>query len=89
MKILLANKYLYPRGGDCIYTMRLMDLLTANGHRVAPFAMHHPENIESAYSERDEKNVMAFNVGVAPVKVAVFPLVKKVYNTGGQDTAPG
>ncbi len=50
MKIILANKYLYPRGGDCIYTLRLMDLLTRNGHQVYPFSMHHPQNITTKYS---------------------------------------
>ena len=49
MKIILANKYLYPRGGDCVYTLRLMELLKQAGHEVAPFSMHHPENIATDY----------------------------------------
>ncbi|RKX20988.1 MAG: hypothetical protein DRP26_00600 [Candidatus Zixiibacteriota bacterium] len=49
MKILIANKYLYPRGGDCLYTLRLMKLLTDAGHTVIPFSMHHPQNIKTDY----------------------------------------
>ena len=51
LKIVLVNKYLYPRGGDCLYTLRLMDLLIRHGHEVIPFGMHHPENIETKYSK--------------------------------------
>jgi len=51
MKILIANKYLYPRGGDCIYTMRLMELLKEKGHTVIPFSMKHPENMKTDYDD--------------------------------------
>ena len=34
MKILLANKFYYRRGGDCIYTLNLEQLLKAHGHEV-------------------------------------------------------
>jgi glycosyltransferase involved in cell wall biosynthesis len=50
MKILLANKFYYPRGGDCIYTIGLEKLLKAKGHDVALFSMHHPSNLPSRYS---------------------------------------
>jgi len=49
VRILVANKYLYPRGGDCIYTLRLMKLLAKSGHTVIPFSMQHPENIKTEY----------------------------------------
>lgn len=38
MKILLANKFYYRRGGDCIYMLNLEKLLKAHGHEVAVFA---------------------------------------------------
>jgi glycosyltransferase involved in cell wall biosynthesis len=44
MKILLANKFYYPRGGDCIYTLHLESLLKKKGHEVALFAIQHPQN---------------------------------------------
>jgi len=45
MKILLANKFFYPRGGDCIYTINLARLLEKKGHHVAVFAMDYADNI--------------------------------------------
>ena len=51
MKILLANKFYYPRGGDCIYTIELEQLLKDNGHEVAVFSMQHPSNLTSEYSD--------------------------------------
>lgn len=32
MKILLANKFYYRRGGDCVHTLNLEQLLKAHGH---------------------------------------------------------
>ncbi|MDR0542119.1 MAG: glycosyltransferase family 4 protein [Dysgonamonadaceae bacterium] len=49
MKILLANKFYYPRGGDCIYTLNLESLLKEHGHEVAVFAIQHPENKETPF----------------------------------------
>lgn len=49
MKIILANKYFYPRGGDCIHAMGLKTLLESKGHEVAVFSMQYPENIEDPF----------------------------------------
>jgi glycosyltransferase involved in cell wall biosynthesis len=51
MKILLANKFYYPRGGDCVYTLNLEQLLRQNGHEVAVFAMQYPENLPTPWSK--------------------------------------
>jgi len=51
MKIVLVNKYFYPKGGDCLYTLRLMSLLQNNGHTVIPFGMSHPRNIQTEYDK--------------------------------------
>jgi glycosyltransferase involved in cell wall biosynthesis len=51
MKILLVNKFYYPRGGDCIYTIELEKLLKSKGHEVGIFSMQHSENLPSAYSQ--------------------------------------
>lgn len=45
MRILLATKFYYRRGGDCIYALNLEELLKAHGHEVAVFAMQYPENL--------------------------------------------
>lgn len=50
MKILLANKFFYPRGGDCIHTIQLKQLLEEHGHKVAVFSMQYPDNIENKYA---------------------------------------
>ena len=39
MKILLVNKFLYPRGGDCIHTLSLGQMLRKMGHTVRFYAM--------------------------------------------------
>jgi glycosyltransferase involved in cell wall biosynthesis len=51
MKILLANKFYYPRGGDCIYTINLKNLLEQHHHEVAVFSMQHPENRDTPYKK--------------------------------------
>ena len=51
MKILLANKFYYRRGGDCVHTLNLEQLLKAHGHEVAVFAMDYPENLETQWSK--------------------------------------
>ena len=52
MKILIANKFIYPRGGDCICALELRKLLESKGHEVVFFAMDYPDNLsfpESSY----------------------------------------
>ena len=51
MKILLANKFYYRRGGDCIYMLNLEQLLKAHGHDVAVFAMDYPENLDTPWKK--------------------------------------
>ena len=51
MKILLVNKFYYRRGGDCIYTLNLEQLLSENGHEVAVFAMDYPDNLDTKWSK--------------------------------------
>lgn len=46
MKILLVNKFLYPRGGDCIHTLNLGRMLREAGHTVRFYTMDYPENIQ-------------------------------------------
>ena len=63
MKILLANKFYYRRGGDCIYMLNLEQLLKAHGHEVVVFAMDYPENLDTPWKKYFPKNMsklMAF-----------------------------
>lgn len=50
-RILVANKFYYPRGGDCIYTIDLVDLLRSHGHDVAVFAMQHPCTLQTPWNK--------------------------------------
>ena len=49
-KVLIANKFYYPRGGDCVCVLNLEKLLKENGHETAIFAMDYPMNIPSEWS---------------------------------------
>lgn len=51
MKILLINKFLYPKGGDALSTLATADLLSAKGHQVVLWGMAHPLNPEYPYKE--------------------------------------
>ena len=49
-KVLIVNKFYYPRGGDCIVAMNTEKLLRARGHETAVFAMDFPDNIETPWT---------------------------------------
>ena len=49
MKVLLANKFFYRKGGGEVYLFDVMALLQAHGHEVIPFAMRHELNPASAH----------------------------------------
>ena len=77
MKILLANKFYYRRGGDCIYMLNLEKLLKAHGHEVAVFAMDYPENLDTPWKKYFPKNMsklMAFTRRVLQTVFSPCPL---------------
>lgn len=45
MKVLLVNKFLYPKGGAETYTFKLGETLEAHGHKVQYFGLDNPKNI--------------------------------------------
>ncbi len=49
MKILLVNKFWYPRGGAEHYVLALREQLKAKGHTVIEFGMHHHLNIKTPF----------------------------------------
>lgn len=49
MKILLANKYFYIRGGADRAFFNEASLLESKGHEIGYFSMHHPRNAASRY----------------------------------------
>ena len=66
MRILLANKFYYRRGGDCIYTMNVEKMLREKGHEVAVFAMQYPENEESEWSKYWPSNMSKLKAFTRP-----------------------
>ena len=91
MKILLANKFYYRRGGDCIYMLNLEQLLKTHGHDVAVFAMDYPENIETEW-KRYFPNEIKFTPGVGMLEtfMRMFGLgeVKRKFNFLLNDCKP-
>ncbi len=45
MKILLVNKFLYPKGGSETYVFKLGETLQKTGHEVQYFGMEHTDNV--------------------------------------------
>ena len=66
MKIVLANKFYYRRGGDCIYTMNVEKMLREKGHEVAVFAMQYSENEESEWSRYWPTNMTKLDAFTRP-----------------------
>jgi len=51
MRILMVQTFYYYRGGDSTYMLALAKLLEEKRHEVIPFAMAHPSNLPSPYSD--------------------------------------
>jgi glycosyltransferase involved in cell wall biosynthesis len=65
MKILLANKFYYHRGGAEVYVINLETLLREYGHEVAVFSMQHPQNLPSKYEKFFPKEVDFTNIRIS------------------------
>lgn len=57
MKILLVNKFFYPKGGGEYNLFRSSDVLKKKGHEVMYFSMQHPRNIKTEYEKYFISNV--------------------------------
>jgi len=57
MKILVCNKFYRPVGGPETIVFDTVRELNALGHAAIPFAMAHPDNLESEYSQYFVSNV--------------------------------
>lgn len=57
MKVLLINKYLYPRGGDAVYTLETGKLLANKGYDIAFWGMKHSENEKFEFEKLFVDNV--------------------------------
>jgi len=68
MRIVLVNKFYYNRGGDCIHTITLKELLEKNGHNVAVFSMQYPKNFANEFEDFWPSEV---NLGIKTIKNSV------------------
>jgi len=63
MRVLLVNKFYYPRGGDCIVVLNTQSLLRGNGIEAEVFAMRYPDNLPARYQDHFASEV---NFGGSP-----------------------
>jgi len=71
MKILLINKFLYPKGGDAVCTIKTGELLRAKGHEVNFWGMESTDNPPYPYSELFVDNLDLNNAGRAKKQLAI------------------
>lgn len=57
MKILMANKFYFIKGGSERYYFELTKVLRDHGHTVIPFSMKHPRNFASEYADYFVDNI--------------------------------
>ena len=50
-RALIVNKFLYPRGGDCIVALTEAELLRSAGHEVEMWGMDYPENLPMSMTD--------------------------------------
>lgn len=51
MRILLINKFYFPKGGADLHVLQLQKILENHGHEVVVFSMTHPQNWPSPYAK--------------------------------------
>lgn len=73
MRILMVNKFLYPKGGAETYVLKLGKILEEHGHEVQYFGMEHPENVVgnragASVSQMDLRSGVKSNL-LAPFKI--------------------
>ena len=52
MRVLLVNKFYYPRGGDCVVVLNTEALLREHGVEAQVFAMEYPQNLPAHYEQQ-------------------------------------
>ena len=80
MKILLVNKFLYPRGGSESYMLYLGEYFKKMGHEVEYFGMYDPKNTVGNTAEKYTQNMDFHSTGIGrflyPFKI-IFSLEAK------------
>ncbi len=74
MRVLLVNKFLYPKGGSETYLFKLGDTLTKNGHSVQYFGLDNEKNIVGNNANSYVSH-MDFNEGIGKNLAAPFRII--------------
>lgn len=74
MKVLLVNKFLYPRGGAETYTFKLGEALEGHNHKVQYFGLDNPKNIVGNAAGAYVSD-MDFNKGIRKNLAAPFRII--------------
>lgn len=74
MKVLLVNKFLYPKGGSETYTFKLGEALEAHGHEIQYFGLDNPKNIVGNKVDAYVTD-MDFNQGICKNLTAPFRII--------------
>lgn len=69
-RVLLVNKFYYPRGGDCVVVLNTEAMLRDSGIEAEVFGMQYPENLPATYQDRFASEVN-FGGGVGNLLRAV------------------
>lgn len=67
MKILMVNKFLYPKGGAETYFLKIGNYLQENGHEVQYFGMYDEKNTMKNNAEQYTSNVDFHNAGIEKI----------------------
>jgi len=77
MKVLLVNKFLYPKGGAETYVLQLGDILSKYGHAVQYFGLYNDKNIVGNNAEAYVSDI-DFNAGVRRNLAAPFRIIYSI-----------
>lgn len=77
MKILLVNKFFYPKGGAEKVLIDTGKLLESRGHKVIFFSMHNEKNLSTEYSKYFVSNI---GYEKMPLRTALFAAARMLYS---------
>ena len=81
MRVLMVQTYHYYRGGDSTCMFNLARLLESRGHEVIHFAMNHPQNLPSPWSEYFTSEIdFPALLGESSARAAASVIGKSIYN---------
>ena len=93
MKILMVNKFLYPKGGAEAYVFKLAEALQERGHEVQYFGMDHPKrtagnNVNAYTANMDFHGGSKLNKLLYPIKTIYSAEARKQIRLVLEDFQP-